>query len=218
MAQTSAQLVPLEASTQFPSARYVDWLQVQGFLDMAESALRAKNTANDVRFGSDFVLRLLLRLKRGHSWTADSVEGESDYLAAHVAAVRAECEGSASALMLLAVWRLASPAICTNIGGQARSSRGYHISQTAAGGSTSGMCSMCDSLWTLQTEQSSKTDNCCNFCRKELLPRSALQAWRGNTACLLSVREVDTSMHYDTLTLQGKQLSSRRTRNTVPAT
>ncbi len=55
MAQTSAQLVPLEAGTQFPSARYVDWLQVQGFLDMAESALRAKNTANDVRSGSDFV-------------------------------------------------------------------------------------------------------------------------------------------------------------------
>jgi len=35
---------------------------------------------------------------------------------------------------------------------------------------------------------------------------------------LLSVPEVDTSMHYDTLTLQGEQLSSRRTRNTVPAT
>ena len=51
MAQTSAQLVPLDAGT-FPSARYVDWLQVQGFLDMAESALRAKNTANDVRSGS----------------------------------------------------------------------------------------------------------------------------------------------------------------------
>lgn len=65
MAQTSAQLVPLDAGTQFPSARYVDWLQVQGFLDMAESALRAKNTANDVRSGSAFVLRLLLRLKRG---------------------------------------------------------------------------------------------------------------------------------------------------------
>ncbi|KAL0036694.1 hypothetical protein WJX79_005962 [Trebouxia sp. C0005] len=48
MAQTSAQPVPLDAGTQFPSARYVDWLQVQGFLDMAESALRAKNTANDI--------------------------------------------------------------------------------------------------------------------------------------------------------------------------
>lgn len=108
MAQTSAQLVPLDASTQFPSARYVDWLQVQGFLDMAESALRAKNAANDVRSGSAFVLRLLLRLKRGHFWTADSVEGESDCLATHVAAVRAEYSGSVSALILLAVWRLAS--------------------------------------------------------------------------------------------------------------
>ncbi|DBA86249.1 TPA: hypothetical protein ACH3X1_005750 [Trebouxia sp. C0004] len=48
MAQTSAQLVPLDAGTQFSSARYVDWPQVQGFLDMAESALRAKNTANDI--------------------------------------------------------------------------------------------------------------------------------------------------------------------------
>jgi hypothetical protein len=77
---------------------------------------------------------------------------------------------------------------------------------------------MCDSLWKLQAEQGSETDNCCKFCRKELLPRSALQAWRGNTACLLSVPEVDTSMHIDTLTLQGEQFSSRRTRNTVPAT
>ncbi|KAL3157637.1 hypothetical protein ABBQ32_012082 [Trebouxia sp. C0010 RCD-2024] len=46
MAQSAAQLVSL-ASAQFPCARYVDWLQVQGFLDMAESALRAKNAAND---------------------------------------------------------------------------------------------------------------------------------------------------------------------------
>ena len=48
MAQSGSQLVSLAAGTQFPSARYVDWLQVQGFLDMAESALRAKNAANDV--------------------------------------------------------------------------------------------------------------------------------------------------------------------------
>lgn len=47
MPQSAAQLVLL-ASAQFPCARYVDWLQVQGFLDMAESALRAKNAANDV--------------------------------------------------------------------------------------------------------------------------------------------------------------------------
>lgn len=107
MAQTSAQPVPLDAGTQFPSARYVDWLQVQGFLDMAESALRAKNTANDVRSGSAFVPRLLLRLKRGHSWTADFVEGESGCLATHVAAVRAEYSGSASPLILFAVRRLA---------------------------------------------------------------------------------------------------------------
>ena len=108
MAQTSAQLVSLDAGTQIPSARYVDWLQVQGFLDMAESALRAKNRANDVRSGSAFVLRLPLRLKRGHSWTADSVEGESTCLATHVAAVRAEYSGSTSALIFPAVCRLAS--------------------------------------------------------------------------------------------------------------
>lgn len=45
-----AQLVSLPAGAQLPCARYVDWLQVQGFLDMAESALRAKNAANDVGF------------------------------------------------------------------------------------------------------------------------------------------------------------------------
>ena len=48
MAQSAAQLVSLPAGTELPAARYVDWLQVQGFLDMAESALRAKNAANDV--------------------------------------------------------------------------------------------------------------------------------------------------------------------------
>ena len=48
MAQSSSQLVSLSAGAQFPSARYLDWLQVQAVLDMAESALRAKNAANDV--------------------------------------------------------------------------------------------------------------------------------------------------------------------------
>lgn len=48
MAQSSAQLLAPPPGTRFPSARYVDWLQVQGFLDMAESALRAKNAANDI--------------------------------------------------------------------------------------------------------------------------------------------------------------------------
>lgn len=43
-----AQLVSLAAGAQVSCARYVDWLQVQGFLDMAESALRAKTAANDV--------------------------------------------------------------------------------------------------------------------------------------------------------------------------
>lgn len=50
MAQSSAQLLAPPPGTRFPSARYVDWLQVQGFLDMAESALRAKNAANDVGY------------------------------------------------------------------------------------------------------------------------------------------------------------------------
>lgn len=45
-----AQMVSLPAGAQSPCARYVDWLQVQGFLEMAESALRAKNAANDVGF------------------------------------------------------------------------------------------------------------------------------------------------------------------------
>ena len=45
-----AQLVSLAAGEPVPCARYVDWLQVQGFLDMAESALRAKTAANDVSF------------------------------------------------------------------------------------------------------------------------------------------------------------------------
>ena len=47
MQQTSAaqlaSLVPGVASTEF-----VPWQQVQGFLEMAESALRAKNAANTV--------------------------------------------------------------------------------------------------------------------------------------------------------------------------
>ena len=48
--EAMAQMVSLPAGAQIPCARYVDWLQVQGFLDMAESALRAKNAANDVGF------------------------------------------------------------------------------------------------------------------------------------------------------------------------
>ena len=49
MAQPSDPAESPNVGTQFPSARYVDWLQVQGCLDMAESALRAKNAANDVQ-------------------------------------------------------------------------------------------------------------------------------------------------------------------------
>ena len=61
MAQSAAQLVSL-ANTQFPCARYVDWLQVQGFLDMAESALRAKNAANEVGFHSCQLAIVVYRL------------------------------------------------------------------------------------------------------------------------------------------------------------
>ena len=48
--EAMAQMVSLPPGAQIPCAKYVDWLQVQGFLDMAESALRAKNAANDVGF------------------------------------------------------------------------------------------------------------------------------------------------------------------------
>lgn len=56
--QSSAQLVPLCAGTQPTSTQYVDWLQVQGFLDMAESALKAKTAANEVRYRCDCAPRL----------------------------------------------------------------------------------------------------------------------------------------------------------------
>ncbi|KAA6425200.1 MAG: hypothetical protein FRX49_04695 [Trebouxia sp. A1-2] len=45
----------------------------------------------------------------------------------------------------------------------------------------------------IQADQGSKTDNCCKFCRKELLPKSALQAWRveaGNVETDRSLRSL----------------------------
>lgn len=46
-AQATGQSVQ-DTNTKCSPGQYVDWLQVQGFLAMAESALRAKNAANDI--------------------------------------------------------------------------------------------------------------------------------------------------------------------------
>lgn len=128
-------MVSLPAGAQIPCARYVDWLQVQGFLDMAESALRAKTAANDVGFA---LQKSILSFKPTAIKCTDlrpAALGAREDLspAGSVSADRASTSGTSRQGFCCA----AAPSILIILhlfaGGCARSSRGYSVFEATAG-------------------------------------------------------------------------------------
>lgn len=136
-----AQMVSLPAGAQIPCATHVDWLQVQGFLDMAESALRAKNAANDVGFALQKSVSSFkpAAIKCFDLRPAATGAREDLSPAGSVSADRASTPGTSHGMgaCFVTVLDVLNTAHLF-AGGNAKSSRRYSVSETTAGSLASG--------------------------------------------------------------------------------